>query len=165
MTELSVPGILPCQSIEALIAGGAITADAPFAADQVQPASLDLRLGARAWRVRASFLPGLGRTVAERIADVAMHELDLTGGAVLERGCVYIAELQERLALPPGVSARANPKSSTGRVDVFVRAADRPRRRPSTTSPRATPARSTSRSRRRPSRCWCAPARGSTSCG
>jgi dCTP deaminase len=59
--------------------------------------------------------------VAERIAQVAMHELDLTKGAVLERGCVYIAELQERLALPPGVSARANPKSSTGRVDVFVR--------------------------------------------
>jgi dCTP deaminase len=71
--------------------------------------------------VRASFLPGLGRTVATRLADVAMHELDLTRGAVLERGCVYIAELQERLALPRGVSARANPKSSTGRVDVFVR--------------------------------------------
>jgi dCTP deaminase len=71
--------------------------------------------------VRASFLPGRGHTVAERIGQVAMHELDLTRGAVLERGCVYIAELQEALALPPGVSARANPKSSTGRVDVFVR--------------------------------------------
>jgi dCTP deaminase len=71
--------------------------------------------------VRASFLPGRGRTVAQRIAQVAMHELDLAKGAVLERGCVYIAELQERLALPPGISARANPKSSTGRVDVFVR--------------------------------------------
>src|SRR5207248_5321920 len=81
---------------------------------------LDLRLGARAWRVRASFLPGR-HTVRHRIAAVAMHELDLTKGAVLERGCVYIAELQERLTLPPGVSARANPKSSTGRVDVFVR--------------------------------------------
>ena len=115
------PGILPCQSIDELIARGAITSDSPFDADQVQPASLDLRLGARAWRVRASFLPGRGRTVAERIAQVAMHELDLTRGAVLERGCVYIAELQERLALPSGVSARANPKSSTGRVDVFVR--------------------------------------------
>src|SRR3954470_8920165 len=115
------PGILPCQSLDDLIAQGAITADSPFEADQVQPASLDLRLGTRVWRVRASFLPGRGRTVAERIAQVAMHELDLTKGAVLERGCVYIAELQERLALPPGVSARANPKSSTGRVDVFVR--------------------------------------------
>ncbi len=114
-------GILPCQSIEDLIAQAAILADDPFDADQVQPASLDLRLGARAWRVRASFLPGRGRRVAERIRDVAMHELDLTKGAVLERGCVYIAELQESLALPAGVSARANPKSSTGRVDVFVR--------------------------------------------
>ena len=120
MSDTNRPGILPCQSIESLIAGGAIAADTPFDADQVQPASLDLRLGARAWRVRASFLPGR-HLVRERIRDVAMHELDLTRGAVLERGCVYIAELQERLTLPPGVSARANPKSSTGRVDVFVR--------------------------------------------
>jgi dCTP deaminase len=115
-------GILPCQSIDALIAAGAIAAATPFDPDQVQPASLDLRLGARVWRVRASFLPGLGRRVADRIADVAMHELDLTAGAVLERGCVYIAEIAERLALPADISARANPKSSTGRVDVFVRA-------------------------------------------
>ncbi|MEP6968252.1 MAG: 2'-deoxycytidine 5'-triphosphate deaminase, partial [Pseudomonadota bacterium] len=115
------PGILPCQSIEALIAAGAIDADGGVEAGQVQPASLDLRLGDRAWRVRASFLPKPGGTVAGRIGDVAMHELDLTRGAVLERGCVYIAQLRERLALPPGVSARANPKSSTGRLDVFVR--------------------------------------------
>ncbi|HSV02533.1 MAG TPA: 2'-deoxycytidine 5'-triphosphate deaminase [Phenylobacterium sp.] len=121
MSELERPGILPCQSIDALIAEGAIAAETAFEPDQVQPASLDLRLGARVWRVRASFLPGEGRKVAGRIAEVAMHELDLIKGAVLERGCVYIAELQERLALPPGVSARANPKSSTGRVDVFVR--------------------------------------------
>jgi len=114
-------GILPCQAIDALIAQGAIASPTAFDADQVQPASLDLRLGVRAWRVRASFLPGLGRKVVQRLEDVAMHELDLTRGAVLEKGCVYIAELQERLALPPGVAARANPKSSTGRVDVFVR--------------------------------------------
>ena len=115
------PGILPCQSIEALIATGAISAGAPIGVDQVQPASLDLRLGDRAWRVRASFLPRAGGRVAERIGDVAMHELDLAGGAVLERGCVYIAEVRERLTLPPGVCGRANPKSSTGRVDLFVR--------------------------------------------
>ena len=121
MSHDPAAGILPCQSIDALIATGAIAALHPFAADQVQPASLDLRLGARAWRVRASFLPGHSRRVADRMADVAMHELDLSAGAVLERGCVYIAEVQERLALPVGVSARANPKSSTGRVDVFVR--------------------------------------------
>ena len=113
-------GILPCQAIHDLIAQEGVTALTPFDADQVQPASLDLRLGARVWRVRASFLPG-ARRVLDRVPDVAMHELDLTKGAVLERGCVYIAELQERLALPAGVSGRANPKSSTGRVDVFVR--------------------------------------------
>lgn len=114
-------GILPSQSIQALIDRGAISSATPFDADQVQPASLDLRLAGRAWRVRASFLPGRSRRVTERIADVAMHELDLTSGAVLERGCVYIAELQERVALPRGIAGRANPKSSTGRVDVFVR--------------------------------------------
>ena len=118
---MSTPGILPCQAIEALIANGAIAADVAFDPDQVQPASLDLRLGPVAWRVRASFLPGAGRKVADRIAGVAMHKLDLSAGAVLEKGCVYLVEVAERLALPAGVSARANPKSSTGRVDVFVR--------------------------------------------
>jgi len=121
MTDAHTAGILPCQTIEELIAREAITSQTPFDRDQVQPASLDLRLGARAWRVRASFLPGLGRRVTERLKDVAMHELDLTRGAVLEKGCVYIAELQESLALPANVAARGNPKSSTGRVDVFVR--------------------------------------------
>jgi len=114
-------GILPCQLIEALIADGALGACEVFAPDQVQPASLDLRLGRRAWRIRASFLPRRGGPVAERIAELAMHELDLSRGAVLERGCVYIAELMEHVELPQGVSARANPKSSTGRLDVFVR--------------------------------------------
>ncbi len=116
-----VAGILPSQALDALIASGAIAAPAPIGADQVQPASLDLRLGARAWRVRASFLPRAGGRVRDRIADVAMHELNLTAGAVLERGCVYIAEIQEHLALPLNVAGRANPKSSTGRVDLFVR--------------------------------------------
>ncbi len=121
MTRDPAPdGILPCQDLDALARDGAITAEVPFAPDQVQPASLDLRLGEYAWRVRASFLPG-ARTVAERLPDVAMHRLDLTGGQVLERGCVYIAPLLERIRLPVGVRARANPKSSTGRVDVFVR--------------------------------------------
>jgi dCTP deaminase len=121
MTDDHAAGILPSQSIQALIDAGAITSRGAFDSNQVQPASLDLRLGARVWRVRASFLPGRSRTVAERVADVAMHSLDLAAGAVLERGCVYIAELQEGLQLPPGIAGRANPKSSTGRVDVFVR--------------------------------------------
>ena len=118
--ESAAPGILPCQSIEALIASGSVTSATPWDADQVQPASLDLRLGKRGWRVRASFLPGR-RKVEDRIADVVMHTIDLSPGVVLEKGCVYIVELQERLKLPRGVLARANPKSSTGRVDVFVR--------------------------------------------
>jgi dCTP deaminase len=117
----AVPGVLPYQAIQGLVADGSISSQEPLIDLQVQPASLDLRLGERVWRVRASFLPGPGRSVAERLVDVAMHELDLTRGAVLERGCVYIAEVQERLRLPPGIKARANPKSSTGRVDVFVR--------------------------------------------
>ena len=121
MSEQISSGILPSQSIDALIAEGAITSLSAFDADQVQPASLDLRLGLRCWRIRASFRPGLHRTVRQRMADVAMHEIDLSKGAVLERGCVYIAELQERLQLAPGLSARGNPKSSTGRIDVFVR--------------------------------------------
>ena len=118
--EFARPGILPCQSIETLIASGAIVSETPFDRDQVQPASLDLRLSEVAWRVRASFLPGM-RQVEDRIADVAMHAIDLSGGYVMEKGCVYIARLQERLSLPKGLIARANPKSSTGRVDVFVR--------------------------------------------
>jgi len=114
-------GILPFQTIQELMAQGCVSAQTPWAPDQVQPASLDLRLSDHVWRVRASFLPGRGRTVVERLEDVAMHRLDLSSGAVLERGCVYIAPLQEQLDLPAHVAARANPKSSTGRVDVFVR--------------------------------------------
>jgi dCTP deaminase len=93
----------------------------PFASGQIQPASLDLRLGAIAYRVRASFLPGPGTTVAERIIELKLHEFPLAGGAVLETGCVYIVPLIERLALPPDIAAATNPKSSTGRLDVFTR--------------------------------------------
>jgi dCTP deaminase len=106
-------------------------AAAPFDADQIQPASLDLRLGPVAWRVRASFLPGPNATVAERVASLTLHEIDLTKGALLEpgrSGGVYIVPLMERLALPPDIAAATNPKSSTGRLDVFTRViADRAR--------------------------------------
>ena len=107
--------------IAALAADGAILAGKPFAAGQIQPASLDLRLAAVAYRVRASFLPGPGTTVARRIAELKLHEFGLTNGAVLETGCVYIVPLIERLALPGDISAATNPKSSTGRLDVFTR--------------------------------------------
>ncbi len=88
---------------------------------QIQPASLDLRLGEVAYRVRASFLPGPRTTVAERIEELKLHEISLVEGAVLETGCVYIVPLLESLALPDDIAASANPKSSTGRLDVFTR--------------------------------------------
>lgn len=115
-------GVLPAQELTALIDAGAIAADLPFAEGQVQPASLDLRLGNKAYRVRASFLAGQGRKVADRIAEFQMHEIDLTNGAVLEKGCVYVVPLMERLALPEGIQAVANAKSSTGRLDLLTRA-------------------------------------------
>ncbi len=111
---------MPSQGITALFAAGAISAELPLVPGQVQPASLDLRLGSRAYRVRASFLPG-GDTVLDRLADFSMHEIDLSGGAVLEKGCVYLVPLAEGLALPEGLSATANAKSSTGRLDLFTR--------------------------------------------
>lgn len=114
-------GILPSQAIERLIADGGIRLDRSAAPDQIQPASLDLRLGAVVHRVRASFLPGPGRPVAERLEEFTLHTIDLERGAVLETGCVYIAPLMESLALPADVAGATNPKSSTGRLDVFTR--------------------------------------------
>ena len=114
-------GILPVQELYACFKKGFISSATELARDQIQPASLDLRLGRRAWRIQASFLPGMKQTVQDKIEKFAMYPLDLSDGAVLETGCVYIVELQERLALPPSLSALANPKSSTGRLDVFTR--------------------------------------------
>src|ERR1044071_5969325 len=106
--------------IAALARAGGILPARDFAPDQIQPASLDLRLGDVAYRVRASFLPGR-TTVAERRDELKLHEISLADGAVLETGCVYIVPLLESLALPADISAAANPKSSTGRLDVFTR--------------------------------------------
>jgi dCTP deaminase len=115
-------GILPSQEIEYLVkASKEIVALEPIGADQIQPASLDLRLGSVAYRVRASFLPGKNARVEDRLADLQMHKMDISGGAVLERGCVYIVPLLEGLALRRRTSAMGNPKSSTGRLDVFTR--------------------------------------------
>lgn len=113
-------GILPDFTLKAMF-GNSILAPLPLDSDQIQPASLDVRLGKRAWRTRASFLPGLTRKVEDRLNELALHELDLTKGAVLETGCVYLVELLESLSLPQSLSATANPKSSTGRLDVFTR--------------------------------------------
>ncbi|MGE3146588.1 MAG: 2'-deoxycytidine 5'-triphosphate deaminase, partial [Pseudorhodoplanes sp.] len=118
----SKPGLLPRQRIKTLIAHRKLVQATPEIEDaQIQPASLDLRLGARGYRVRASFLPGRGRTVEQQLAALATDAIDLEGGAVLEKGCVYVVELLEHLNLPESVSGLANPKSSTGRLDIFTR--------------------------------------------
>ncbi|MCF6219840.1 MAG: 2'-deoxycytidine 5'-triphosphate deaminase [Robiginitomaculum sp.] len=132
-------GILPAQDLAKLIADGHVHArsssepmlgrafEPEIEAGQIQPASLDLRLGTKAYRLRASFLPGQksngqGRKVTDCLDQhLVMHEIDLTNGAVLETGCVYLVPLMEGLQLPRDLSARTNPKSSTGRLDVFTR--------------------------------------------
>jgi dCTP deaminase len=114
-------GVLPSQSLEKLIAAGAIRARTPILPDQIQPSSLDLRLGVEAYRVRASFLAAGSATVTTKLDQYRLHTLDLSRPAVLEKGCVYIVPLQEELALPPAISGKANPKSSTGRLDIFTR--------------------------------------------
>jgi len=114
-------GIYPSQKIEEFIRAGYIGATTPVQPEQIQPASIDLRLGSVAYRVRASFLPGRTSTVLKKAAEYSTHELDLSRPTVMERGCVYIVPLQEEWNLPPQVAGKANPKSSIGRVDVFTR--------------------------------------------
>ncbi len=114
-------GILPAHAILGLVETGEIRAEGGVRSEQVQPASLDLRLGRTACRVRASFLPGPGVGVADKLETLALHRFDLSEGAVLETGCVYMVPLLESLALRPDLSAACNPKSSTGRLDVFTR--------------------------------------------
>jgi dCTP deaminase len=115
-------GILPSHVLRRLFrARQEIVASEEIEEGQIQPASIDLRLGPVAWRVRASFLPGPNATVEERLASVFMHEIDLTKGAVLETGCVYIVPLLESAEFSRRISGTANPKSSTGRIDVFTR--------------------------------------------
>lgn len=120
----ATPGVLPDTDIAALFETGAIRSTDRLDDDQIQPASLDLRLGPDAYRIRASFLPGPNRSVTDVLQEpgIELHRIDLTvQGAVLETGCVYLVPLMESLRLPPGISGRANPKSSTGRIDVFTR--------------------------------------------
>jgi dCTP deaminase len=115
-------GILPSHILKRLIrARREILATDEVTDEQIQPASVDLRLGAVAYRIRASFLPGKDTKVADKLDDLAIHKIDLTEGAVLETHCVYLVPLVERLELSFRVSGTANPKSSTGRLDVFTR--------------------------------------------
>ncbi len=120
-------GILPYQQITDMITRGAIRADIPIEQRQIQPASLDLRLGRKAYRLISSFLPELS-AISSRLnvldfyqSDLVMYEMDLTHGAILEKGHVYLVPLLEHLHLPAMIRARANPKSTTGRLDVFTR--------------------------------------------
>ncbi len=121
MSSNSKPGILPSQELHTAIENRFLSSGQVIPSDQIQPASIDLRLGTVAYRVRASFLPGTLTTVEDKLEDMTMHKIDLTNGAVLEKGCVYIVPVQERLALPMDISGMANPKSSTGRLDIFTR--------------------------------------------
>lgn len=114
-------GVLADSAIRAMVETGRIVADAPLIDAQIQPASLDLRLGETAYRVRASFLAGKGRTVAERLAEFEMHRIDLRAGAVLEKGCVYVVPLMESLDLPDDTAGAASAKSSIGRLDLLTR--------------------------------------------
>lgn len=114
-------GVIPNQHISRMIQAGEISASVPVIDAQIQPASLDLRLGSVAYRVRASFLAGHDAKVSDRLNEFEMHRVDLSNGAVLEKGCVYVVPLMESLALPNDLSAVANAKSSTGRLDLLTR--------------------------------------------
>src|SRR5579859_1761344 len=120
-TDSVTKGILPVQRLEELVANGNIRAGTSIGMDQIQPSSIDLRLGKTAYRVSASFLPTQYATVEQKLQDLVIEEVDLSRSALLKRGCVYIAPLQEELFLPDFISGRANPKSSTGRLDIFTR--------------------------------------------
>jgi dCTP deaminase len=117
----SKSGLLPRQRIRAMLDHKMILATNEIDDTQLQPASLDLRLGSHAYRIRASFLPGPDKKVSEQLAGLKYDEIKLDEGTVLERGCVYLVELQEHLKLPDSIAAVANPKSSTGRLDIFTR--------------------------------------------
>lgn len=119
--QLCTTGLLPSQAIRELIASGRVAAMPAILEEHIQPASLDLRLGDIAHRVRASFLPGPYSTVEAKIKELRMTRVDLTKAAVFEKGCVYLVPLLEELNLPKDVSAKANPKSTTGRLDIFTR--------------------------------------------
>ena len=116
-----IAGVLSSQEILELINKNVITSENGIEKDLIQPASIDLRLGIKAWRVPASFLPGKGNKVSSRLKALAMHEFSLIDGAVLECGCVYIVKLLENVNLTDNLTGIANPKSSTGRLDVFTR--------------------------------------------
>jgi dCTP deaminase len=120
-TEPRKTGILPSQEIRELIHNGKIRSALEIGDGQIQPASMDLRLGNTAYRIQASFLPGRSSPISAKIKDLCLAEVDLTRPALLERGAVFIVPLVESLALPSDIGGKANPKSTTGRLDIFTR--------------------------------------------
>src|SRR5262249_10777298 len=114
-------GILPSQELERMVAHEYVRATNPIRPDQIQPSSIDLRLGPIGYEVCASFLPGPYSTVEMKLQEVRLREIDLSQPALLEKGRVYIVPLQEELRLPQEHFGRANPKSSIGRLGVFTR--------------------------------------------
>ncbi|HWH20292.1 MAG TPA: 2'-deoxycytidine 5'-triphosphate deaminase, partial [Solirubrobacterales bacterium] len=115
-------GVFPSQALaEAIEREWVSSGEYRIRPEAIQPASIDLRLGDEAWALRCSFLPDVDSTVEEKLEDIAFQKVDLRDGAVLERDRPYLVPLIERLSLPQDVRARANPKSSTGRLDVFTR--------------------------------------------
>ena len=115
-------GVLPSQDIQKLIQNKKVgSLHYEISKSQIQPSSLDLTLGEKAWRIRASFLPGENNTVEDKLKTVAMYELNLNLNTVLEKGSIYIIKLNETLRLPENLDGSANAKSSSGRVDLFTR--------------------------------------------
>ena len=119
--EIFTTGVLPVQTIRDLVDTHRIVSDAPFEESQFQPASIDLRLGCVAYRVQASFLPGQFSSVNKKIQELKMADIDLTTPALFEKGCVYIVPLMESVELSQDTRGKANPRSTTGRLDIFTR--------------------------------------------
>ena len=113
-------GVIPVQKLKSLIKNGAIRSGVPLRKDQFQPASLDLRIGKKAYRIRSSFLPQKG-SVRKKLKDLFMYEIDLSKNGILEKGNIYLIPLMEELNLPDDIRGRTNPKSTTGRLDIFTR--------------------------------------------
>lgn len=114
-------GVFPSQMFEKLIQNSMLKSDEPIESGQIQPASMDLRLSEKAYRVRAGFLPGDGNSVMSRMEELKMHEVDISESGVLEKGAVYIIPLIESLDLTADIHGLASPKSTTGRLDILTR--------------------------------------------
>ena len=122
MISPQINGVLPCQHIEEMLQKGQVQTDISLKENQIQPASLDVRTGKRAYRLRTSFLPKQGEPIAEALEELSLYDFALTNkGSILEVGCTYLVPVQETLNLPADISGSASPKSTTGRLDIFCR--------------------------------------------